>query len=97
MVASSPPRLFTDALKAASVAITMVASGGFLDNVFIEGLWRKLKYEEVYLRAYDTVAAARDGIGEYLSFYNTRCTHQVFGRLSPDEVHFQSNRLRKAA
>lgn len=88
---------FTDTLKAAGIAISMDGKGRWMDNVFIERLWRTIKYEEIYLRAYDTVAEASAGIGIYLGFYNTRRTHQALGRLTPDEVYFQSNRLRKAA
>jgi putative transposase len=88
---------FTATLKATGVAISMDGKGRWMDNMFIERLWRTIKYEEVYLRAYHTVAAARTGIGRYLSFYNARRTHQALGRLTPDEVYFQSNGLRKAA
>ncbi len=65
--------------------------------MFIERLRRTVKYEEIYLRAYDTVTEASAGIGWYLDFYNARRTHQALGRLTPDEVYFQSNGLRKAA
>jgi putative transposase len=88
---------FTDMLKTAGIAISMDGKGGFLDNVFIERLWRTIKYEEIYLRAYDTVADASAGIGRYLDFYNRSRTHQTLGRLTPDEVYFQSDGLRKAA
>jgi putative transposase len=74
---------FTATLKATGVAISMDGKGRWMDNMFIERLWRTIKYEEVYLRAYDTVAAARTGIGRYLSFYNARRTHQALGRLTP--------------
>lgn len=88
---------FTGVLKSAGVSISMDGKGRWMDNVFIERLWRTIKYEEVYLRAYDTVAEARAGIGEYIGFYNARRTHQALGRLTPDEVYFQSNGLGKAA
>jgi putative transposase len=88
---------FTDTLKAAGVAISMDGRGRWLDNVFIERLWRTIKYEEVYLRAYDTATEASTGIGRYLNFYNTRRTHQALGRLTPDEVYFQFPGLKKAA
>ncbi len=88
---------FTDVLLNAGIHISMDGKGRWLDNVFIERLWRTLKYEEIYLRAYDSVADARAGIGRYLDFYNSRRTHQALGRLTPDEVYFQSNGLRKAA
>ncbi len=88
---------FTSTLKTAGVAISMDGKGRWMDNVFIERLWRTVKYEEIYLRAYDTVTEASAGIGWYLDFYNARRTHQALGRLTPDEVYFQSNGLRKAA
>jgi putative transposase len=88
---------FTGTLKAADVAISMDGKGRWMDNVFIERLWRTVKYEEIYLRAYDTVADASAGIGRYLDFYNSGRTHQTLGRLTPDEVYFQFNGLRKAA
>ncbi len=75
----------------------MDGKGRWMDNVFIERLWRTIKYEEVYLRAYDTVAEARTGIDRYIEFYNGTRTHQALGKLTPDEVYFQSNGLGKAA
>ena len=59
------------------IAISMDGKGAWRDNVFVERLWRSVKYEEVYLRAYDTVAEARASIGRYLSFYNTRRPHRA--------------------
>lgn len=56
-----------------------------------------IKYKDIYLRAYDTGAEARAGIGRSLAFYNSRRTDQALERLTPDEVYFQSNGLRKAA
>ena len=88
---------FTDTLKAAGVSISMDGKGRWMDNVFIERLWRTIKYEEIYLRAYDTVAEAKAGITSYLGFYNTRRTHQALGRRTPDEVYYQPDGLRKAA
>jgi len=88
---------FTDTLKAAGVSISMDGKGRWMDNVFIERLWRTLKYEEIYLRAYNTVGEARTGIGRYIDFYNRRRTHQSLGRLTPDEVYYQPDGLRKAA
>jgi putative transposase len=58
-------------LKKAGFAISMDGKGAWWDNVFAERLWRSIKYEEVYLRAYKTVSEARAGIGCYLSFYNS--------------------------
>ena len=58
-----------------------------LDNVFVERLWRSLKYEEVYLKAYETVAEARRGIGLWFEFYNSQRPHQALDRMPPDEVY----------
>ena len=88
---------FTDVLKASGVAISMDGKGRWMDNVFIERLWRSVKYEEVYLRAYDTVAHARAGLDRYFAFYNARRTHQALDRRTPDEVYFKIEGLREAA
>jgi putative transposase len=88
---------FTGALKVAGVTISMDGKGRWMDNVFIERLWRTVKYEEVYLRAYDTVAEAKAGIGRYFDFYNATRTHQALGRRTPDEAYYQPDGLRKAA
>ena len=70
------------------VAISMDGKGAWRDNVFVERLWRSVKYEEVYLRAYDTVAEARASIRQYLSFYNTRRPHSSLDRQTPDRAYF---------
>ena len=61
----------------------MDGRGRFLDNIFIERLWRSLKYEEIFLKAYGPVAAARGGIGGWLAFYNDERPHQALGYLTP--------------
>jgi putative transposase len=61
---------FTTVLKKAEIAISMDGKGAWRDNVFVERLWRSIKYEEVYLHAYKTVSEARAGIRRYLTFYN---------------------------
>jgi putative transposase len=81
---------FTERLKSASIAISMDGRGCWRDNVFVERLWRSLKYEEVYLRAYETVSQAREGIGRYLSFFNTARPHTAHGGKTPDSVYFAS-------
>ena len=68
---------FTGALLANGIAISMDGKGAWRDNVFVERLWRTIKYEEVYLRAYDTVSDARGSLGRYIAFYNSRRPHQV--------------------
>ena len=67
---------FTSVLKGAGVAISMDGKGRWVDNVFVERLWRSVKYEEVYLHAYESVAAARAGLGRYFRFYNAERRHQ---------------------
>ncbi|RMG39268.1 MAG: IS3 family transposase [Methanobacteriota archaeon] len=79
---------FTGILKDADIKISMDGKGRWMDNVFIERLWRSLKYEEVYLKAYETVAEARSGIGIWMTFYNHERTHQSLDRKTPEQVYF---------
>ena len=78
---------FTGVLKEAGIRISMDGKGRWVDNVFVERLWRSLKYEEVYLKAYETVAEARLGIGNYFRFYNCERRHQSLDRQTPDQVY----------
>jgi putative transposase len=78
---------FLDELSNQSVRISMDGKGRFLDNIFIERLWRSLKYEEVYIKAYGSVAEARQGIGAWLGFYNEKRPHQALGYRTPRVVH----------
>ena len=82
---------FTSVLLKAGIAISMDGKGAWRDNVFVERLWRSIKYEEVYLRAYDTVSEARASIGRYFAFYNGRRPHSSLDRQTPDQAYF--NRL----
>ncbi len=79
---------FTGVLKAAGIAISMDGKGAWRDNVFVERLWRTIKYEEVYLRAYASVSEARASLGRYLGFYNAGRPHASLDRQTPDEVYF---------
>ena len=79
---------FTGVLLKAGIAISMDGRGSWRDNVFVERLWRSVKYEEVYLRAYDTVGEARASIGRYLAFYNGRRPHSSLDRQTPDQAYF---------
>jgi putative transposase len=81
---------FTSVLKKAEIAISMDGKGAWRDNVFVERLWRSIKYEEVYLHAYKTVPEARAGIGRYLTFYNTRRPHSSLDRQTPDQAYFNA-------
>ena len=84
---------FTDLLKSHEIAISMDGKGAWRDNVFVERLWRTIKYEEVYLRAYASVSEARASLGRYIDgFYNTRRPHSSLGRLTPDEAYFNALR-----
>jgi putative transposase len=78
---------FTKPLRERGIAISMDGKGRCLDNVFVERLWRSLKYEEVYLHAYDSVPEARAGIGRYLAFYNDERPHQALGYQTPDAFY----------
>ena len=88
---------FTGVLANNSIAISMDGKGAWRDNVFVERLWRSVKYEEVYLRAYDSVSEARASIGRYLSFYNGRRPHSSLDGTTPDQAYFNSLPLRSAA
>lgn len=80
---------FTDVLKDNGIRISMDGKGRWMDNVFIERLWRSLKYEEVYLKAYDSVAQARQGIDDWLMFYNEERRHASLSRMTPDQVYYE--------
>jgi len=78
---------FTGLLKEHGVRISMDGKGSYNDNLFIERLWRTVKYEEVYLKAYEDGREARVSLGEYFHFYNTTRPHQSLGYLTPGEVY----------
>ena len=77
---------FTGKLEAAGIAISMDGRGRFMDNIFIERLWRSIKYEEVHLKAYADGREARDGIGMWMDFYNHRRPHQSMNNQRPMNV-----------
>jgi putative transposase len=79
---------FTGLLRDNGIAISMDGKGAWRDNVFVERLWRSVKYEEVYLRAYDSVAEARASIGRYLAFYNVKRPHSSLDARTPDQAYF---------
>jgi putative transposase len=78
---------FIKVLKAAEIAISMDGKGAWRDNVFVERLWRTVKYEEVYLRAYASVSEARASIGRYLGFYNGTRPHSSLGGQTPNRAY----------
>jgi putative transposase len=79
---------FTGKLKAYQIQISMDGKGRWVDNVFVERLWRSLKYEEVYLKAYESPRQAETEIGRYFRFYNEKRRHQGLERKTPDDVYF---------
>ena len=81
---------FTAVLIEKNIQISMDGKGRWVDNVFIERLWRNLKYEEVYLHGYETMAHARDGISRWFHFYNQRRKHQALEKMTPDTVYYES-------
>jgi len=88
---------FTDILLKNKIEISMDGKGSWRDNVFIERLWRSVKYEEVYLRAYDSVTDARASLGRYLMFYNRERPHSSLDRRTPDEAYFNRSPTAMAA
>jgi putative transposase len=88
---------FTGVLIENGIAISMDGKGAWRDNVFVERLWRSVKYEEVYLRAYDTASEARASIGRYLDFYNRRRPHSSLDGTTPDHAYFTPLPSRTAA
>jgi len=89
---------FTNTLKDANIRISMDGRGRWMDNVFIERLWRSLKYECVYLNAFETGSEARTGIGRWGGYYNADRPHSAFGGKTPDEVYAtQTNQEKLAA
>jgi putative transposase len=79
---------FTGILNAHDIRISMDGRGRWLDNVFIERLWRSVKYEDVYLKAYGSIVEARQGLRKYFEFYNSRRRHQSLDRKTPDNVYW---------
>jgi putative transposase len=83
---------FTGVLAEKEIRISMDGKGAWRDNVFVERLWRTIKYEEVYLHAYESVGAARAGIGRYLDLYNRRRPHSSLDGMTPDRAYFGDER-----
>jgi len=81
---------FTSVLRGKGIAISMDGRGSWRDNVFVERLWKSVKYEEVYLKAYESVSEARDGLGRYFEFYNARRPHMSLDHMTPDQFYTKS-------
>jgi len=88
---------FTQALESRGVRISMDGKGRWVDNVFVERLWRSVKYEEVYLHAYASIAEANRHIGRYFDFYNRIRGHQGLDGLTPDAAYFGAQPMKAAA
>ena len=88
---------FTGLLLDQKIAISMDGRGAWRDNVFVERLWRSVKYEEVYLRAYDSVSDARASLGRYLEFYNSRRPHSSLRARTPEQAYLDHLPQRVAA
>jgi len=88
---------FVSAMQRHSVAISMDGKGCWRDNVFVERLWKTIKYEHVYLHAYETVSEARAKLATYLEFYNRRRPHTALDRRTPDDMYFSFMPLLEAA
>ncbi len=88
---------FTGVLQSRGIKISMDGRGRWLDNVFVERLWRNVKYEEVYLHAYGSIAEANRELGIYFEFYNRTRPHQGLERRTPDAVYFGTQTLKVAA
>jgi len=88
---------FTGVLQDNAITISMDGKGSWRDNVFVERIWKSVKYEEVYLKAYAGVGEARTSIGRYLDFYNGRRPHSSLDRQTPDEAYFDDLPQRAAA
>jgi putative transposase len=88
---------FTSVLINNGISISMDGKGAWRDNVFVERFWRTVKYEEVYLHAYDGVGQARQSIDRYIAFYNTRRPHAALDGRTPDQAYFNPLPLRTAA
>jgi putative transposase len=87
---------FTQVLKGNDIRISMDGKGAWRDNVFVERLWRSVKYEEVYLNAYESMSEAKQSLQKYFKFYNQNRKHQTL-KAKPDQVYYESIKLPEAA
>ena len=87
---------FTQVLKDNDIRISMDGKGAWRDNVFVERLWRSVKYEEVYLNAYESMSEAKQSLQKYFKFYNQNRKHQTL-KAKPDQVYYESIKLPEAA
>ncbi len=88
---------FTDTLRVNNIAISMDGKGRWMDNVFIERLWKSVKYEDIYLKAYASMTEVKQGLAIYFKFYNEKRWHNHFDRKTPDMVYFETLSQKQAA
>jgi putative transposase len=88
---------FTKVLLAKGVRVSMDGKGRWVDNVFVERLWRSVKYEDIYLHAYESVRELKSALARYFEFYNVRRPHQSLEYRTPDEMYFETTLMKKAA
>ena len=88
---------FTGVLSSHGISISMDGRERWLDNVFVERLWRSVKYEDVYLKAYESIGAVRQGLREYFEFYNHKRRHQSLDRRTPDDLYWATLPQKQAA
>ena len=88
---------FTDALLSRGISISMDGKGRWMDNVFIERLWKSVKYEDIYLKGYSSMTEVKKGLATYFMFYNEKRWHQNFDRKTPAMVYFNTEPQRQAA
>ncbi len=88
---------FTAVLRTHHISISMDGKRRWIDNVFVERLWRSVKYEDIYLRAYESPAALHRGLTQYFQFYNTQRRHQMLNRQTPDTVYFGDTKVKTVA
>jgi putative transposase len=89
--------VFTNVLRANNIAISMDGKGRWMDNVFIERLWKSVKYEDIYLKGYASMAEVRNGLAIYFKFYNEKRWHNSFDKKTPNMVYFDTLAQRQAA
>lgn len=90
-------KVFTEVLKNNRIKISMCSKGRATDNIYIERVWRTVKYEDIYLNHYDTLKELRKGIADYFKFYNKKRFHQSLNYIRPDEIYYGIKSLKKAA
>jgi putative transposase len=89
--------VFTNTLRVNNIAISMDGKGRWMDNVFIERLWKSVKYEDIYLKAYASMAEVKQGLVSYFKFYNEKRWHNSFDKKTPDMVYFNTLAQKQAA